>query len=247
MYPDDTPVLVSTPALQTNFGPQSLAYWKQVYADMASLQVAAGLQPYLQFGEVQWWYFPNNSGMTFYDAYTTSTFQSQFGRSLPVFNTNSEDPSLYIQELTFLSGLIGAFTAQIMNFVRTQYPTCRFEVLYPTDTNDTPFNRKANYPDADWTPATLTCLKTESFGFTGNRNVTQCLSTIDFPRLQGFPPSQSSHLIGISDSSTPWVKETQLSIGPGLESVVLFALDQYCLIGYATPIPKAMRRSVRMG
>lgn len=247
MYPDGKPVLVSTPALQTNFGPQSLAYWKQVYLDMAGLQVAAGLQPYLQFGEVQWWYFPSSAGMTFYDAYTTATFQAQFGRSLPVFTTNSEDPSQYTQELTFLSGLIGTFTAQIMSFVRAQYPTSRFEVLYPTDTNETAFNRMANYPDASWTPATLTCLKTESFGFTGNRNLAQCSSTIDFPRLQNFPASQSSHLIGISDSSTPWVKETQMSVGQNLESVVLFALDQYCLIGYATPLPKAMRRSLRMG
>ena len=27
---------------------------------MAGIQAAAGLQPYLQFGEVQWWYFPND-------------------------------------------------------------------------------------------------------------------------------------------------------------------------------------------
>ncbi|MGH9666341.1 MAG: hypothetical protein ACRD9L_18085, partial [Bryobacteraceae bacterium] len=189
----------------------------------------------------------DHGGMPFYDAYTTSTFLLQFGRSLPIFTDEAEDPSPYLQELTFLSGLIGAFTAQIMSFVRTQYPTCRFEVLYPTDTNDTALNRKANYPDTAWTPATLTCLKTESFGFTGNRNLTQCLSTIEFPRLQSFPPSQSSHLIGIGDSSTPWVKETRLSTGQNLESVVLFALDQYCLIGYATPLPKSMRRSVRMG
>jgi len=38
-----------------------------------------------------------------------------------------------------------------------------------------------------------------------------------------------------------------MSVGQNLESVVLFALDQYCLIGYATPLPKSMRRSVRMG
>ena len=48
---------------------------------MATVMNAAGLTPYLQFGEVQWWYFPNVtvidgavSGMPFYDAYTTSTF-----------------------------------------------------------------------------------------------------------------------------------------------------------------------------
>jgi hypothetical protein len=28
---------------------------------------------------------------------------------------------------------------------------------------------------------------------------------------------------------------------------VLFALDQYCLIGYPTPLPSGFRRSLRMG
>jgi hypothetical protein len=51
---------------------------------MANVMAAAGVQPYLQFGEVQWWYFcpPTdpangnwtpiaNGGMPFYDPYTT--------------------------------------------------------------------------------------------------------------------------------------------------------------------------------
>ena len=74
-YPDGTPVWLNTPALQTNFSPFSLAYWKQVYLDMADLFAEAGQTPFLQFGEVQWWYFPRPGiGMTFYDEYTTSTF-----------------------------------------------------------------------------------------------------------------------------------------------------------------------------
>ena len=39
-----------------------------------------GQTPYLQFGEVQWWYFPDDgSGMPYYDAYTTSTFHPTYG------------------------------------------------------------------------------------------------------------------------------------------------------------------------
>ncbi|MEO7145142.1 MAG: hypothetical protein ABI165_16720, partial [Bryobacteraceae bacterium] len=246
-YPDGTPVLVNTPALQTNFSPASLAFWQQVYADMAALQVAAGLQPYLQFGEVQWWYFPGPSGMTFYDTYTTSTFQTQFGRSLPVFTTNSVNPAPYSQETGFLAALIGSQTTAIMNFVRTLHATCRFEVLYPTDTNGTAFNQQVNYPLASWTPANLTCLKTESFGYTAGRNLNQCLTTIEFGKSQSFPGSQCSHLIGIGDASTPWMKETNLTLSQNLESVVLFALDQFCLIGYPVPMPASMRRAFPMG
>ena len=43
------------------------------------------------------------------------------------------------------------------------------------------------------------------------------------------------------------VKESRIATGKGFESVVLFALDQFCLIGYAAPLPSALRRSVRMG
>ena len=63
-YPDQTPALLNTPSLQTNFSPTSASYWQQVYLDMATVMTAAGLMPYLQFGEVQWWYFPNVSVIT---------------------------------------------------------------------------------------------------------------------------------------------------------------------------------------
>ena len=64
---------LNTPALQTNFGPAEHGVlaaglsrtWRHVMAE-------AGVRPYLQFGEVQWWYFADASGMPFYDAYTKS-------------------------------------------------------------------------------------------------------------------------------------------------------------------------------
>ena len=63
----------------------------------------------------------------------------------------------------------------------------------------------------------------------------------------GFPPSQRSHLVGINDSSTAWLKEARLAEASGFESVVLFALDQFCLIGYPLPLSTGMRRSVQLG
>ena len=41
-YPDGSPVLLNTPALQTNFSPVSLAFWRQVYLDMANLLAQSG-------------------------------------------------------------------------------------------------------------------------------------------------------------------------------------------------------------
>jgi hypothetical protein len=214
---------------------------------MATVQNAAGLTPYLQFGEVQWWYFPDTAGMPFYDAYTTSTFQTEFGRAMTVIASNTVDPTTIPQEAAVLPGLIGSFTAQIRAFVRATYPNCRFEVLYPPDVNNFPLTQVINYPTTDWTPANLNCLKTESFTYTYDRDLDQSLISMNSVNSLGFTPAQRCHLVGVSDSSTAWLKEVRLAEGLGFESVVLFALDQMCLIGYPLPLSRGIRRSTQMG
>jgi hypothetical protein len=247
-YPDQAAVLLNTPSLQTNFSPISAAFWQQVYLDMATVLTAAGLTPYLQFGEVQWWYFPDDgSGMPFYDAYTTSTFETQFGRPMAVISSNTVDPTTIPQEAAFLPGLIGSFTAQVRNFVRSTYPNCRFEVLYPPDVNNFPLTQVINYPKSDWTPGNLNCLKTESFTYTYERNLDLSLESMNSVNSLGFALSQRSHLVGVSDSSTAWLKEARLAEANGFESVVLFALDQMCLVGYELPLSRGLRRSAQLG
>jgi len=258
-YPDGSPCFVNTPALQTNFSPASLAFWQQVYLDMANVMVQAGVQPYLQFGEVQWWYFCPpadpakgnwtpiaNGGMPFYDSYTTQTFQSQYGCAMHVFSDPSNDPTPYANESAFLPGLIGQFTASIMAFVRQSCSKTRFEVLYPPDTNDSPLMRVMNLPQA-WNPTTLDCFKTENFTYTGDRDVDRARTSIGLPSQLGFTPANSAHLVGIGDYTTPWLKETSISKGLKLGSVVLFALDQFCLIGYGLPLSFGSGRGLFMG
>ena len=246
-YPDGSAVVLNTPSIQTNFSPGSLAYWTQAYLDMAGLQAAAGHTPYLQFGEVQWWYFPKtNVGMPFYDAYTLQQFQAQYGVAMQTIPSNAVDPAAYPNETAFLPGLIGAFTAAIRAAVLAQFPQTRFEVLYPVDTNSTSLNQAVNFPNSDWTPAHLTCLKTESFTFTAANNLDQSVMAMGVSAAKGFSNGQSSHLIGIDDAWTAWMKEAVIAQSLALESVVLFALDQYCLVGYPPP-PFAMNnRSQRL-
>jgi hypothetical protein len=257
-YNDGDPVQLNTPAVQTNFSPTSLDFWKQAYLDMANLMNQAGCIPYLQFGEVQWWYFTHDwdlsqagypsrphSSMPLYDEYTTSTFSSTYGRAMHVFATVSEDPSAFADESQFLPGLIGSFTGQIMSFVKATYSNARFEALYPPDTNDSPVAKVINLP-TEWTPSVLTCLKTENFTFTGDRDMNAATNSILLPMQLGFPASQASHLIGIGDYTTPWLRELRAAKGQGVESVVLFALDQFCLIGYPTPLKRSRRRCLFM-
>jgi hypothetical protein len=246
-------IVLPTPSIQTNFSPTSLAYWEVVYSAMAGLQASAGLTPFLQFGEVQWWYFPSDgdghpfASMPFYDAWNVSQFLAEFGFALPVITTNTVNPASYPDEVSYLPGVIGTFTNSITTFVRTTQPSCRFEVLYPTDTNTTTFNQAINYPTSAWTPAALAVLKTEDFGFTDARDLDAAEGTMEFGSSLGFPASQRAQLVGISDVTSSWLKEAQSAAGKRFESVVLFALDQFCLIGYADPLPPALRRSVRMG
>ena len=246
-YPNGDPVLVNTPAVQTNFSPASLAYWQQVHLEMAQIMASAGVTPYIQFGEVQWWYFPlPGVGMTFYDAYTTSTFQAAYGRPMAIILSNSEDPALHPEEAAFLPEIIGNFTTAAAAFVSASVPGCKFEVLYPVDVNDFAFTRVINYAPA-WTASMLTTIKTESFGFTFSRNLDNAARTIGHGELAGFSREQRSFLVGVGDSFSSWQKEVEMAKSQNLESIVLWALDQYCLIGYATPLGGGERRATQLG
>ena len=204
-------------------------------------------------------YFPNNgyragdplfvpfSGMPFYDAWNLSQFAAQYGHAMGTIATNDVAVASYPDEVAYLPGVIGNFTNAIMGFVVAAHSNCRFEVLYPIDVNQTAFNRAINYPAGAWTPAALTVLKTEAFGFTLGRDLDKSEASIDFGEALGFPASQRSQLVGIGDVATAWPKEAAIAEGKGFESVVLFALDQFCLIGYDLPLPDGARRSVRQG
>jgi hypothetical protein len=245
-YPDRA-CWLNTPALQTNFGPESTAFWKQVYRDMAVVMAEAGSVPYLQFGEVQWWYFANAAGLPFYDAYTQSRFETEYGFPMRTIGSERADPSAFAEEVELLPLLIGEFTAAVMGHVRAGHPACRFEVLYPPDTNDTPIGRAVNFPASEWTAEKLACLKTENFTFTGNRNLDKARTSLRVAPELGFPAAQRSHLIGIGGHTAPWAREWAIAMASGIESVVLFALDQFCLIGYSLPLGRGVSRSRFMG
>jgi len=100
---------------------------------------------------------------------------------------------------------------------------------------------------ATWIPANLDCFKTENFTYTGDCNLNLARSSISLPMQLGFTPANSAHLVGIGDYMTPWAKETALAQGQKMGSVVLFALDQCCLIGYGLPLQARSGHSLFMG
>jgi hypothetical protein len=246
-YPDGSPVLLNTPALQTNFSPAGTAFWQQAYRDLADLQAQAGQPVFLQFGEVQWWYFPKTGvGMPYYDAHTTSAFAAAYGRALHVFLSDQDDPAAHPEDAAFLADRVGAFSDAVMVFVRQAHPAAQFEVLYAPDVNEGNLNQIVNLPAA-WSPAALECFKTENFTYTGSRDLDKARGSLALAAQRGFSREHSAHLVGIGDHTAPWAKESRLAKGLGFASVVLFALDQFCLIGYRLPLGRGMRRSAFFG
>ena len=248
-YPDGSAVIVNTPGVQTNFSPASIDYWKQVYLDMATLQDEAGVEPYLQFGEVQWWYFPKPVvspdppvGMTFYDDYSTTEFQNRYSHSMHLFLSNDDSPDSYPDEAEFLPALIGEYTEAIRDFVLASFPGAKFEVLYPPDVNNHALTRVINFPETDWTPAQLEVLKTENFEFTFTRNLDKALESIRLPLEKGFSRSKTAHLVGVYSPNDPWNWERRLARANHIESVVLWAFDQFSMIGYSLPLSEGVRR-----
>jgi hypothetical protein len=133
-----------------------------------------------------------------------------------------------------------------MAFVRQTYPDAQFEVLYPPDTNDAPLTSVINLP-AQWSPANLDCFKTENFTYTGDCDLDAAETSIDLPMQLGFAQPNSAHLVGIGNFMTPWAKEVRIAEGVKMGSVVLFALDQCCLIGYGLPLSPWLGIGLFMG
>jgi hypothetical protein len=251
-YSNGEACLLNTPALQTNFSPVSRAYWEKVHLEMADILVAAGYVPFMQFGEVQWWYFPNMGpfdppiSMPYYDQYTKDQFEATYGFPMRFIGNQYVNPADFPEEAAFLPSLIGTFTDEIRAYVLAAHPNCRFEVLYPTDVNDNAWGHVVNYPDAAWTPAKLTTLKTESFSFTFARDLNKSKYSIGYGVGKGFTRTQRCFLVGPGDSTTTWEKEARIAKKQNLESIVLFALDQFCLIGYPVPFWKNLRKGRRL-
>ena len=88
---------------------------------------------------------------------------------------------------------------------------------------------------------------TESFTYTLSRDLNLSRASMQFSADQGFSNHQRNHLVGISDATTAWQKEVGLARSEGVEAVVLFALDQLCLIGYPCPLTESTRRSTFQG
>lgn len=267
-YPDTERTPVST---ATGFGSLSsthcalgnsgmLSYQKAVYGALAALQCTAGLIPNLQFGEFLWWFFSGPSGMGFYDDETLAAATTALGRSLHVFTSPDDDPTINgSADATFLRNRLRDYVAALASDIRSAYPTAKLELLWPYDVNyptpvpvEAPYvggrlNRFINLP-VEWqakSTSGLDRVKVEALAFgSGMRNLDLAAEAINlFPDF-GWPRDSVRYLIPVFGSATPWNRELALALAAGLTVNNLWAFDHVCLFNLDVPEKGLDRRSV---
>jgi hypothetical protein len=247
-YWDGEPVFLPIPSHQMHFGPRVRAYLKQMYKECADEIAAAGLPIVLQFGETQWWYFPNASGMPFYDDDTKAAFQARYGRPLHRFLANTDSPHDDIESANFLRDRIWEYCAEVISYVRRFHPSAVFECLWPLDANqgkpapDQAFralNFHVNLPN-EWKTSAygVKYFRAEGFDYdVWQKNARLMRQTLEFPLKLGRPASECMYLAGIYGPPDPPMREAYgMWRNRGLYSFCFWAFDQFCLNSRPVPL-----------
>ena len=249
---------------QCTFAPLVQAYQAEVCKELAALQAAAGLPPWIQFGEFLWWYFdwyptPNgnqHAGMAFYDAYTTAQAAAALGRPLNYFDTINDDPSV--------NGFADA------NFLRETHQSAHRRASYRDSRRHTcdevraavsvrrqlpgderfgiggRLNNYVNFP-AEYTAKStsgLDRIKMEALSFgSQERNFDKLKASIVFPMTapNSWTSDSVAWLVAWFNGGCPWTREYLLA--SGFVSLVNFwAFDHLALLSWPLPLPSGTAR-----
>jgi hypothetical protein len=202
----------------------------------------------LQFGETQWWYFPNASGMPFYDDDTKAAFQARYSRPLRRFLANTDSPHDDIESADFLRDRIWEYCAEVISYVRRFHPTAVFECLWPLDANQgkpapspefRALNFHVNLPN-EWKTSGygVKYFRAEGFDYdVWQKNARLMRQTLEFPLKLGRPASECMYLSGIYGPPDPPMREAYgMWRNRGLYSFSFWAFDQFCLNSRPVPL-----------
>lgn len=250
-YWDGAPVDLPVPSTQMHFGARVRAYLKQMYKECADEIAAAGLPVVLQFGETQWWYFPNVSGMPYYDQETKNDFLARFARPIHHFLANTDDPNDDIETADFLRDRIWQYCVDVIAHVRRYHPTTVFECLWPLDANQgkpspdpayRALNFHVNLPN-EWKTSGygVKYFRAEGFDYdVWQKNTVRMRQTMEFPIALGRPPEESMYLTGIYGPPDPPIAQAYgMWRNRGLYSFCFWAFDQFCLNSRPVPLEVA--------
>ena len=253
VYPDGNEVVTdvgfaSLKSTHCCFNTAMRDYQKSVYLEIADIQAAAGLTPYIQFGEFLWWFFTNyNSttnpagGMALYDAETASLAATALGRPLHVFRQPTDDPTVNSSaDAIFLRNRLRDHIAALRTHVLATHSNAKFEFLYPYDVNHpTPagvhqlggaLNYFINFPVEyqDKSGSGLDTLKMEALDFGAwSRSLDLSRTAIEFPILLGWPKDSLRYLVPVFRGGSAWEKEYMEAKGQGIPVINFWAFDHF--------------------
>lgn len=244
---------------QCNFNPATVTtYLTACYVQLAALLAAAGLTaPWVQFGEVGWWFFAGGSGpsMAYYDAYTTSAASTSLGRALASFTTPNDSPAVNsFADADFLAAQIQTHIHTIRVAVLAATASTKFELLWPYD---------VNYKTAYTSPMGLTGIGGQlnryvnlpsSYVATGSdidrwlfeglawgttyRDMSKALETINFLDTDtSLTTTVVSYLIPWQIGGCPWGNEWLNANRPTLQFLKFWAIDHVILFSWKLPLP----------
>jgi hypothetical protein len=270
-FTDGTAVLTATGfsnlnSTQCTFAPSVQTYQAKVCNELAASQAAAGLTPWIQFGEFLWWYFDwytnssgvqQHAGMALYDAYTTAQASSALGRPLNYFDTINDDPSVNgYADANFLRETIKTHIDGLRTAILAATPGTQFELLYPYDvtypvTNafgiGGRLNNYVNFPAEYAAQATsgLSRIKMEALSFgSQERNLAKIKASIMFPMTSPntWPAGSVAWLVAWFNGGCPWTSEW-LQARKLVSLVNFWALDHLTLNSWPLPLPAGVARS----
>lgn len=315
-------------------------FQESVYTVMAGLQSAAGLTPWLQFGEFLWWFYssmvqsvsscsstdpvtigvlnphgmttgdrvvisgvvgctsvngtwpitvindltftvpvaPNSDwvsgsgqvrggSMAYYDPVTAAAAQQALGRPLYKFTCQDDDPTVNSgADAAFPASRLKAHVDAIRSAVLAQYPSAKFEILYPNDVNNSVcllgpgvqypqggrLNAAVNLPPEWKTQAGsgLDRFKVEalSWGATYlNMDLAHQAIVFALTNPMSWDKADVAYLIPWFNGICAWPREFALASSRGLQLINLWAYDHLILMSWPLPLPKWLQRSAFLG
>ncbi len=242
-YWDGAPVDLPVPSTQMHFGTRVRNYLRQMYKECADQIAAAELSVILQFGETQWWYFPNDSGMPYYDAETRAAFEAEYGRPMHRFFSNTDDPADDQVTADFLRDRIWAYCQDVITYVRQYHPAAVFECLWPLDANRRALNLFVNLPN-EWKNSSygIKYFRCEGFDFdVWQKSAVHMHQTILYPReVLDRPAEECIYLAGIyGPPDPPMAQAYGMWRAAKLYSMCFWAFDQFCLNSRPVPLESA--------
>lgn len=251
-YPDGTAVQTAT-GFGTNFTTHCsfvskvLAFQAALFLDTAAIMDAAGLPVKLIAGEWLWWYFPNGSGMAFYDDETAANALAALGTPLHTFLAANDDPSLHAPDVAFLQDALDSHIRSIRTAVVASYPGAVIGLLLPVDVTAPapygPFSVGGRLNHAVSIPATFHSPGTAPFDVAIVEGLDHQVSSRDQNRARAassffftspFSWTDAQMIVGVYNGGAPWATAIQ-GADSRITTFFPYAMDHVCFFSWEFP------------